>query len=315
MSNLEDYAADRMGRKKKGRGALNMQRRTAKLDVIPPECWEFEVLKIPAEDVDFSRFALPDFQREEIKSWVGILADALRRGAATPPIDVAVRPNEPEPRQLWIIDGQQRFWAHVDALKPITCHVHEIEKREYEKTMFIALNNRRLVSGNLIIACHLGPITMKVLTPANEDRDSPLHGRISFTSSVRKDQVSASTLIRALGRLVGATGNVQAILTRLDVAIDKKGAIRKFQHFLWLVGSIFFLPSPGTQPGAAEICSLAIAWRDSGFAEPGIGALTRLRKVASRLHAVVAATVGERELLIGRKFGVVFRPSAKLSAA
>jgi hypothetical protein len=307
---MEEFAAQRMERKK--RRPIEGNPRMIKLDAIPGRYMAFKTVVVPWGDIDFAKFGLPPFQREHIGSLVNVYADVLRRGGSYPAIDVSLRPSDPG--RYWIIDGQQRFWAHFDAGKDVTLHVHEIDKIEVEKMLFIALNNHRTVSANIITACHIGPITTRVIVPANEDPDSPLRGRVSFRTSVSKSQVGAAMLASALGKLVGVSGNIQTVLTRLDVEIQKDpGAIERFKHLIWLIGSVFFLPLPGERPTNCTVTAFAIAWRQCGHPSAGPNVLTRLRRVASKIHKIEGASTQERRNLIVTRFCGVFRPVAKAS--
>jgi hypothetical protein len=307
--------------KKRANSGLSQARRVAKLIVIPPEVWATRAATVSVENLTSERFGIcqpqdfiapgeKGYQREEVRHWVPVLSDVLRRGGESEPIHVVSREWEPLPRRYWIVDGQQRFWAHVDSNKPIRILVHDVEKPWQERALFDAFNARRGVNAGLRIWNHDGPVMTKLLRPANEEPLSPLFGRIGFHS---RNRISSNLLVAALGRGIGrsngATGEIALALTKLDAAITRDGLLTKMQALLNLIGMVFMLPPPGIAVHSGEVHALTQAWRDAGCPMQTVTQLVpKLRVVASRLHKVIAATPGERIVLMTRKFAAVLRP-------
>lgn len=109
------------------------------------------------------------YQRMQIKTQVNDLAHVLRQGGEIPdPITVAQRPD----KSLWIIDGQQRFWAHMDVQKPLKAMVYKVADVEEEKNIFLAMDRHVKVTPAYFVKAWPGEAS-KLLTEVNEqDRKS-----------------------------------------------------------------------------------------------------------------------------------------------
>ena len=104
------------------------------------------------------------YQRTRVTPVVNELTHVLKGGGVVPdPIHVAERPDG----TLWILDGQQRYWAHSDCHLPLRAYVHSVATLEQEKAMFLILNNRMKVRGDVTVKSWpgiSGPLILKLGT-------------------------------------------------------------------------------------------------------------------------------------------------------
>jgi hypothetical protein len=312
----EEIFSNRRTRKKKGHSKDDV--RIVRLRPIPDRVWVTKRVVVRAEDIDSDTLGIcrpcdeivpgfPGYQREEITSEVGDLADVLRRGGATEPIHAVSRAWETKygKQKIWIVDGQQRMWASIDANCDLTVMVHSVESPEEERGLFEAMNSRVKLNANLRVFNH-GGAASKLLIADNEDQASPLFQRIAF-GTCRHTKISATTLVVALGIVSGSTSQqAMKLLPNLDRRLEKGS--EPFKSFLRAVGLVFFLPPPGIAFGSPQVTAFANAWRRSGVRAVDARLITRLRRVGARLPDVVASTYQERIELMTRRLMKILKP-------
>lgn len=201
-------------------------RTRTEIEVIPPE--------------DFNKLNIDDsYQRVRQTAEVNQLASVLQQGGQiVDPIDVAVRPDS----TWWIVDGQQRFWAHHVTHKPVKAHFHEVANRESEINLFYALNSRKRLSAHTVIKSWPGPAGDFVRRMADSDR-SALRNTIDLTNN-SKLPIDATAFVKATLVVLTGIENPSMDLTlkllpRLDSALRQPGALVWAEAFAQLVAVVF----------------------------------------------------------------------------
>lgn len=149
------------------------------------------------------------YQREEVTSEVNELIIVLRKGGTIPdPISIAVRKYGDQ--KQYIVDGQQRWWAHVDTGTPIHAVLYHVFSYEDEVALFHALNIQSRVSADTRLRSMPGPAgaTLKRL---NEHTSSPLYGKIQFSYQSGHHRFGAMVLMRGLTALLSNTRGIGGI--------------------------------------------------------------------------------------------------------
>ena len=222
------------------------------------------------------------YQRVRIKVEVNELIHVLTSGGTIPdPISVAQRPDG----SLWIVDGQQRFWAHSEAKKPLTAMIYAVSNFEAEQRLFLVLNQRRQVGSNYIAKSWPGE-TGDLLRKFNDLPQSALHNRINFAAAGSGRPFSATILVRALAILLGDTesaghGNIQSVLKKVDHYITRPGARTRAELFLELCPRAITVQPQSTARVLAIKALATVARRRwaGGIVPPPAKTLTRLSRV------------------------------------
>lgn len=250
----------------------------------------------------FSRLAIDQlspeaggYQRAEIKPWVNDLKDLLRRGGVIPAIHVVSREWE-KGDVLWIVDGQQRYWASWDTETPLTCLVHHCESYQEEKDLFAVLNDRRRLSSNYVIHNHEGH-SSKLLIEADTDPTHPFYKRIHFGPGASGGRVAAGSLLTACARFCGGIhGSVMSNMSTVD-RYATSGGKQSLVEFIRLLGTIYASPK---RPTGENLYAIG-----RGLAEAGVTLplpkpiVTKLKNL--KLESVKASTKQERVLLMARR--------------
>lgn len=246
---------------------------------------------------EYSKLAIDQrYQREDIKDWVANLRDAIRRGAVPPPIHVAKRSFAEDgevSKKYWIVDGQQRMWALVDANKSIQALVHEVESLEHEKKLFHILNSRRRLGANHAIATYPGP-SAYLLREINDRPSHSLYKRIllsNYTGSHAR--INAASIVScALVASVGRARGTAEMLSRMDAFIKSPNGAEQITEFLNSLGRVF-----DGRPSFEMMLSFAATYRKLGrtLTSNEIGRLRRLK-----LERIVASTSRDRIHLMSR---------------
>ena len=245
----------------------------------------------------------PRYQREEVGPFVASLREAIRRGTTPPPIHVAKRAYEEDgipKNKLWIVDGQQRMWALVDAGHEILALVHEVSSLDEEKRLFHVLNMHKRVGANHMIAAYPGPSTA-VLREINDDPKHTLYQRILLERySGSHNKINSATIIRAIVVAFGKqTSGTTELLGAMDQIVTTAAGSARVKQFLGVLGQVFEKRKPSWEMIIAFGRAYARLGREPSQSE--IGRLKRLK-----LEAVVAATPSERQLLMMRRILKVF---------
>jgi hypothetical protein len=153
-----------------------------------------EVVTIAAKDlrtldVDQS------YQRMEMANWVGKLIAVLEAGGQFPdPITVAVRPDG----SRWIVDGQQRWWAHWNCEKPIRAQLIKCHTVEAERTLFNVLNSKIALNPNVRVHSWPGP-GGELIRQLDTDSISAIKGEIDWsTASGRRGRFGANIFAKSV---------------------------------------------------------------------------------------------------------------------
>ena len=187
------------------------------------------------------------YQRMRITNKVNSLIVVIKSGGLIPdPVSLVERPDG----TLWIVNGQQRYWAHYDTDSPMRARIYAIDPEysalalDIERRLFSALNNSRAQTTGTTIKAHAG-LSAEILRQLNEDPNSTIYQRVLFESrgGTRKNELSAASLIR--GMLLSAAGArpsgslMERVLPRADLEMAKPDARCRVDAYLRLVGLVF----------------------------------------------------------------------------
>jgi hypothetical protein len=211
--------------------------------------------------IPYEKFALLNvdekYQRVRIGTEVNQIVHAITSGGAIPdPIDIAERPDG----SWWIVDGQQRYWAHEECKLPIRAMIHKVSDHDAEEKLFIALNSRRKVSPKTIIKGWPG-ISGKFMRRLNDDQSSPFFGMIDFSQNTALP-LDASAVLK--GVLVAVTGlervggdMATVILPRTDAALAVTGRAAWAEEFVRLMAAVFNIEKNAGRVRILPILALA----------------------------------------------------------
>ena len=178
------------------------------------------------------------YQRIRVTGEVNDLIIVLRSGGVIPQrVCLSKRDGK-----YWIVDGQQRFWAHSETSTPMLANVYACKTIEEEKRLFEVLNTRRGVAANTMIGAKGGWLTDLLLT-ANDEHPT-LHGMFNFGRHHARI-LSASAVVRAIGVAVfGIHPNKAITAVRLVNRLTAKGEKdamlrRRSEQFLELIAQVF----------------------------------------------------------------------------
>lgn len=188
------------------------------------------------------------YQRDRIDSRVNLLVEVLKAGGTIPDPITVVHYTFTEigvdNTKMWLVDGQQRFFAHLEAEKPVQAMVYEASSLDAVREFFLAMQNVVHVVNNLQVNVSTA-ICAEILRQAATE--GVLKGRVALTQGVRR-RLAAASLVR--GMLIAATGKgaargqhssiagIQGVMARLDAEIAKHRAAReRAEGFLALVAA------------------------------------------------------------------------------
>ena len=116
------------------------------------------------------------YQRRERRTMVNSIIHAMSAGGIVPdPVKLAKRVDG----SLWVVDGQQRYWAHVRMQRPLTAMVYDVTKIEDEMALFTVLNTRASIRATSRIHAWTGP-TAALLRELNSKPGGFFHEQIDF---------------------------------------------------------------------------------------------------------------------------------------
>jgi len=184
------------------------------------------------------------YQRDKITEEINDLIYVLQNGGDIPdPITVVKRLYKEDGVQsgkLWIIDGQQRFMAHLECGRDIRAMCHEVETLEAEKAFFLAMNARRVVGANSVVNSWPGAVA-DLLKRVDGTVGHPLYGRVMFKAS-GAEMIGAAILVRGLLAVmtdaVGG-GRIDHLLNAAETALKGPRQRLKAEAFLGLIGQVF----------------------------------------------------------------------------
>lgn len=181
------------------------------------------------------------YQREEVKPSVGMLIHVLKRGGIFPdPITVAER--KYGDHGLYIVDGQQRWWASIDVGKPIEAIIYHVSTYEDEVSLFQTLNMQRRLNARTRVASW-PRAAGRILHWLNDDVKSPLYQRVSFGDG-NMVTVGSVPLLRGMLALLSNTayhGSVDTLLQSFDRNYEAKKtwSDHAILQYARIVGQVF----------------------------------------------------------------------------
>ena len=178
------------------------------------------------------------YQRVRLTAEVNSLIHAMSAGGLIPdPISVAERPNG----DLFIVDGQQRFWAHVELARPLAAMVYPVDNLESEKQLFLAMNRSVKISNDFIVHAWPGE-TGAYIRQLNEKLTGPYGSKINFGKDHRRPY-QASTLARSMAALTCSArawrGRIDEVLSRTDKALPTRGQRDRVEAFFMVFHRVF----------------------------------------------------------------------------
>lgn len=169
---------------------------------------------------DFPRINVDEsYQRLVIKTLVNTLIYVLRNGGDIPaPIHMAERLDG----SWWILDGQQRFWAHYETGTPLKAWIHKVQNIQEERDLYIVLNRKVQQSAMNVVKSSNSHIS-GFIRHWDESDQSPMYRRINFGSHSGRPY-DCTVLVRGVSAAVSGTmlpGPMDNILDRTDVEWKK----------------------------------------------------------------------------------------------
>lgn len=187
------------------------------------------------------------YQRDRIGPKVNELIEVIQSGGVIPdPITLCKRRWSEDGQvrasdKLWLIDGQQRFFAAMETETTIEALIYESDSLEAERNFFLAMNNSRIVNANVTVKAWPGPITI-LLKAVESNPDHPLYGRVEW-SRTGGEHIGAAVLVRGLVAVTTGVfygGDIQKMLSRADTAIQKDSAAKaRATQFCRLIAHVF----------------------------------------------------------------------------
>lgn len=222
------------------------------------------------------------YQRDEVTSEVNQLIHVLLNGGQIPdPVTVAERSYGDKGR--YVVDGQQRWWAHVDTGKPMQVRIYKVDTFEQELTLFHVLNNTRKLSARTRLKSWPGP-SGKAMDWLMNHADSPLRGLISTDNN--KGDFPMVTVMRGLtSAIVGITSNgaVDVICTAFDRQYQKDPdwAMKAVHAYAYVISNIFEKGNPMRHLPAIALGRACYAtWKtDAAWRTPTPKEFAKLKRV------------------------------------
>lgn len=216
------------------------------------------------------------YQRAQITSECHRIVHALKSGGSVP---AAITLSKRQDGSLWVVDGQQRWWACLDCHHPLPALIYEISEWDVERDLFNILNDHVALNAESIVHAHSGPTAAMI----REAADKPGHALCGHVGFGRRSGPYSSPLL-ARGMLASATGitptgNIKQVLARCDYAVQTLAGAERAQAYLRLIPLIF--PSTTTLRFLAAIAIGKVAherWREH-VAIPSPKVYERLKRV------------------------------------
>jgi hypothetical protein len=208
--------------------------------IVPQTVKRFGMFTLSADELMELRIDTR-YQREEVTNEVNALIVVLKKGGMIPdPISVVERKYGDKKR--YIVDGQQRWWAHVDTSTPIAAVIYHVSSYEDEVALFHALNTQSRVSPETRLRSLPGPAG-DTLRRLNTDPESPLFGKISFADRGPM-KFGAMVILRGMVALIAnvkPVGGLDRVTPTFDRVYkqDPKMATRMVDQYAWLLSQVF----------------------------------------------------------------------------
>lgn len=222
------------------------------------------------------------YQRDEITGEVNMLIHVLNHHGQIPdPVTIAERTDGTR----WIVDGQQRWWAHVDTGKPMQARVYAVRNYDQELTLFHVLNNSKKLTARTRLQSW-PKASGDAIRWMNEAEDSPLRGMISYSTGHQAFPVV--TVMRALvTATTGSLGNgaIERICGNFDREYekDRKWIDKATRMMSFVLASMFDAETPLRHLTALALGRLCYAtWRpltaDEAWPTPTPKQLARFKR-------------------------------------
>lgn len=176
------------------------------------------------------------YQRAQITTECHRIVHALKSGGSVPAaIAVAKRGDG----SMWIVDGQQRWWACLDCQHPLPALIYDISNWDVERDLFNVLNDHIALNAESVVHAHSGPTAAMI----REAADKPGHALCGHVGFRRRSRPYSAPLL-ARGILAAATGltpsgNIKQVLARSDFALQEVLSVERAQSYLTLIPLIF----------------------------------------------------------------------------
>jgi hypothetical protein len=183
--------------------------------IVPATVKMFGMYKLSVDSLEDLRIDTR-YQRDEVTLEVNTLITVIKRGGVIPdPISVAER--QYGDRKRYIVDGQQRWWAHVDTQTPVQAIIYHVSSYEDEVALFHALNMQTRVSPEDRLRSWPGPAGDRIRA-LNETPTSPMYQQIGFEG--HNYRFGAMIVLRGLAALLSNTKTTGG-LDRIAPAFDR----------------------------------------------------------------------------------------------
>ena len=232
---------------------------------------------------DFSRLAIDErYQRIKITDWVAKLETIILAKGDTPPMVLAEREDE---YQWYIVDGQQRYWAHVQTQTGTTALLYPMHGVDEERGFYHMLNYHRTISGDNVVKSWPGE-SGGIIRKWSGMPGSPYIGLISFGEKRGKGHYSAAILARAICAVVTpqpsvALGGLRRLLAQADADLNMTHGRERTDALLRLIALVF--PPRSRLPVRVAVIFGRVAqrrWKDGVEGQfPSPASQARLRAV------------------------------------
>jgi ParB-like nuclease domain len=222
------------------------------------------------------------YQRVRITGWVNDLIHTIKAGGTIPaPISIAERPDG----ALYIVDGQQRFWAASECEISLEATIYKVpdprtDDYATEKKLFYILNRNRALSSIKRVgawAGHVTTIIRRVIEtggfPHPVDMNSP--GASTY---------SAPNLVRGVVAVLApaastAFGGIDAVLRYSETLLATKDAQQRAQAFLLLVPRVFPHPAQARMLAVIALGRVALQRWANGVTDVDPNTINRMRRM------------------------------------
>jgi hypothetical protein len=207
--------------------------------MIPMTLPEPKLITVPY--ADFSKLAIDEsYQRIKISDWVSKLIMMIRADGDTPPIVLNERPGD---KNWYIVDGQQRYWSHVETQTGTKALLYKLKDLEEERKLYHILNYHRAINGDNVVKAWPGE-TGKIIRDWATLNGSPYWGNVSFDTNRSAAKYSAATLARAICAVVTpqpsvALGGLRRLLAQSDADMHLPGARERVEALMRLIPLVF----------------------------------------------------------------------------
>lgn len=190
---------------------------------------------------DFSSLELPDYQRaiqpDEVNELLRVL---LAGGVIADPITLSRRkwsdPNN-RPGKYYIVDGQQRALASMEAGKTIRAIIYDCASLDAERQLFVVMNTQRVVGANNIVAAANNRVAA-FLREVNENPDHPCYDRVVFKTAPGHGtrNMGASILLRGLSLALNTSSHSRGLTAqKLMPILDSRFNRERVDGYLRLI--------------------------------------------------------------------------------